>query len=644
MEKFATLLKRHPYLRFFASVQLAIPLLTTLGVVVAIGTIIESRYNTDYARLMIYDSTWFLCLLLLLWLNIFLSTLSRYPYRRQHIGFVIVHIGLMTLLIGGFVTRHYGIDGQLRVEEGAQSGQVMLGDLTVDLIDVQADYAIHAPFTRGLHALTQSSLDFLNEKFNSKIIVRQFVPFAEIHEGYAEGDPTGGGPVAIGFMLKNANFDVSEWLQSSERPGMQIGPATVRLIVDKNSLAATKKQSLAHAPPPVQSSSPHPTKVQTKTALGTLIVHDETSGQVLAEFPVARLKSGTVLGKGATLSAVKVYRHAVVANNRLAEGDELEVNPALELQIKSGNDSVREVTYAKYPNFNLTQHKGKSFGLKFEYQVEDDESSAAAGGSQSPESSTRHFAGMNSAAVKDEGSTATPGSRQGNVIEFHVDPSDGENVRLELYKDQRQVLSQSLAPGESVVTPWMGIKVTLGSLKRNVHAQTDVLPATVQPRSELPPSAIYLTTAGAPAEQGFWLAEGQFRPANIMGRDYEIYYGRRSLQLPFKLQLEEFKKTDYPGTETAMSFESRVKLNGTGSDIVVSMNEPFKHLDYTLYQSSYEIRSGQPRASIFSVNHDPGRLLKYLGSIVLGLGIIIFTLTRSRLAQKQTVNKGPSHA
>lgn len=609
MEKFANLLKRKPYLRFFASIQLAIPLLTILICVVATGTILESRYNSDYARLMIYDSTWFFALLVLLCINILLSTLSRYPYKRHQTGFVIVHIGLLTLMFGAFLTKSYGLDGQLRVEESGKTGTVLENDLTLDLIDVQADLALHAPLVRGSSNLTESSLDFLNDKFNSKIIVRQFVPFAEVRESFAEGDGTVGGPVALGFMMKSQFFDVSEWLQSADHPEMKMGPATVRLIVDSASQAKPNKAVQHFAKAKLRGS---------KTA--KLVVRDEGTDKLLGEFLVTDLKPGLKFGKGAVLVAVKTYQHAVVLSNHLAEGNDPGSNPALEMKIKSGNATIREVAYAKFPGFTLHQNKGKSLGLKFVYQVaggvtEEDETQAAA---------------------------HEPGSRQGNVIEFHVAPQGGDSVRVELYKNDQQVLSQTVVSGESIVTPWMGIKITVGALKRNANSRTEILPATIQPRSDLPPSAIYLTTAGTSKDQGFWLVEGQFKRVNILGRDYEVYYGRRTRELPFKINLIEFTKTDYPGTETPMSFASRIKVDGGGEDIVVSMNEPLKLKGYTLYQSSYDIRPGQARASIFSVNNDPGRAVKYAGSIILALGIITFTLMRSRVYQNRAAKKRSS--
>jgi cytochrome c biogenesis protein ResB len=80
-----------------------------------------------------------------------------------------------------------------------------------------------------------------------------------------------------------------------------------------------------------------------------------------------------------------------------------------------------------------------------------------------------------------------------------------------------------------------------------------------------------------------------------------------------------------------MSFESQVKVNSDKETVTISMNEPLKRDGYTLYQSSYQLIPNAPAVSIFSVNQDPGRWIKYLGSLILAIGIIIYTYMRSRL-------------
>lgn len=89
-----------------------------------------------------------------------------------------------------------------------------------------------------------------------------------------------------------------------------------------------------------------------------------------------------------------------------------------------------------------------------------------------------------------------------------------------------------------------------------------------------------------------------------------------------------------------MNYKSYVKVNGSLKVDEIYMNEPLKYGGYTFYQSSYQIQPNAPALSIFSVNKDPGRVLKYLGSLILCAGIIIFTIQHSRRFRQKNVNEG----
>lgn len=603
MKRIVAVLNQRPYLKFFASVKLAVPLMLILALVVAVGTVLESRYNTDYAKLAIYHAWWFNALLMALWINIFLSTLSRYPFKARHTGFVITHIGLLTLLIGGMVTGYWGIDGQLRVVEGDRNAVVVLGDLSFELTDIETNASIRVPFAKSLFHLKESQLDFINSAVGSKILAREFIPFADVRSFYADNE-TGPESIALGFMLRSQFFNVSEWVHSLERPEMSMGPATIRLVVDREDVKAKPSKP-----------SPAPQGPE------RLIVMEPKSEKVLAEFAVDQLRAGLQLPGGVVIAQLKRYAHAVVADNRLSEGDQPGANPALELMLSKGGEAKREVLYAKFPNFSLNQLE--TFGLRMRYQKDAGERQAA--------------------SLADEPSQAS-GSRAGNVIEFHASSANPEKVRVELYKNDKLVMKENLTSGDSITTPWMGMKLTLGSVKRNTSEKIEVTQAPLRPRADLPPSAVFVTPAGASADQGAWLLEGQSRRVTLSGRDYEVYFGRKTLELPFSLSLLEFTKTDYPGTETPMSFESQVQVNGQGEKIRISMNEPLKYDGYTLYQASYDVRPGQPKASIFSVNNDPGRNIKYAGSLILALGIVIFTVSKSRRYQNWIQQRQGTHA
>ena len=90
----------------------------------------------------------------------------------------------------------------------------------------------------------------------------------------------------------------------------------------------------------------------------------------------------------------------------------------------------------------------------------------------------------------------------------------------------------------------------------------------------------------------------------------------------------------YQGSPKAMAYESEVVLgDADGKAEVISMNEPAKFNGFTIYQASFQEDevTHEPTASVFSVNLDPGRWIKYLGALILTFGIVsLFYQKRKR--------------
>ncbi len=112
---------------FAASLKLAVSLIFGSGVVLALGTFVESAYGTPAVSFGVYNTWWFTALCALLATNIFSAAAIRFPWKRHQTGFVITHIGLLTMLFGCLWSRLYGIDAQIPIFEGS-SGNVAYED------------------------------------------------------------------------------------------------------------------------------------------------------------------------------------------------------------------------------------------------------------------------------------------------------------------------------------------------------------------------------------------------------------------------------------------------------------------------------------------------------------------------------------
>ncbi len=135
--------------------------------------------------------------------------------------------------------------------------------------------------------------------------------------------------------------------------------------------------------------------------------------------------------------------------------------------------------------------------------------------------------------------------------------------------------------------------------------------------------------------QAYWL--GMNTALQLFSKDtvYFVTYGNKRLDIGFNMTLDRFEMEKYEGTQMAKTYKSVVNIPNVGQK-EISMNEPLKHNGYTFYQSSFqENKMGEPTASILSVNYDPGRWIKYFGSLCIVLGSIMLFYFK-KFGTKQT--------
>ncbi|HPI39453.1 MAG TPA: cytochrome c biogenesis protein ResB [Pseudobdellovibrionaceae bacterium] len=616
VDLFFARLNKNFVFRYISSIKLAIPLMLIVSMVVAWGTVVESQYNSEYSSLLIYKSGWFGFLLILLWINIFSATLSRWPWKKHHTGFIITHIGLLTLLMGGYITNESGTDGQLMVQENQSSRSVVLPNLMFGYQIENQPNVQKIVFKKMLKAKEKEDLNSINNEIGQFVNVEKYIPFAKTSRVY-KSEPSQSDEIALSFILKSQFFNVNEWLHTTENAQMQMGPATLKITkVQDFDLNVTTKKLKPQEP---QSSHTKKLKKKSPTDLNQdkVLVFNPKNTQESREILVSDLQKNEIEVFNLKLRLQKKYRSAIVAGNKLNENPDPSIsNPALELQVEQNNKVLREVLYANFKDFSL--NKDGVFGYRMEYL------NSVGQGSDEPDD-----------PVAQDPQSIKSGSR---VIEFKVSSQAPHKTQVVLYKEGQEVLKQILSEGEKLTTPWMGMEIFIGTIEAHALESSEVTAINPEKRSDLPTSAILLNTA---QNQKIWLTEGEQKTVSINDRNFTFYYGKEIIDLPFEVTLKKFTKLDYPGTSTPMSFESLVQINDESQSQKISMNEPFKKEGFTLYQASYIMNPTEAPISIFSVNKDPGRWLKYLGSLILSIGVITFTLMRSRLAKSTPTHPKP---
>ena len=114
-------------IELLASLRLAVVTMAVLAVVCVAATIHESRSGTPSAQRVFYETPWFAALLILLAANVLLSMIRRWPWKADHAGFVLAHVGILALLAGSLISGRFGLDGTVAiVEKGGPAAEVRL--------------------------------------------------------------------------------------------------------------------------------------------------------------------------------------------------------------------------------------------------------------------------------------------------------------------------------------------------------------------------------------------------------------------------------------------------------------------------------------------------------------------------------------
>lgn len=124
-----------------------------------------------------------------------------------------------------------------------------------------------------------------------------------------------------------------------------------------------------------------------------------------------------------------------------------------------------------------------------------------------------------------------------------------------------------------------------------------------------------------------------------------LTYGIDHLPLGFSLVLDHFERGTDPGTDNPASFASQVRVidpeQGIDRTQRIWMNHPLSHRGLKIYQSGFQELPGGEVVSIFAVNKDPGRPIKYAGSLLIVLGIFTMFYMRAyfvRPRRPQTID------
>lgn len=215
-----------------------------------------------------------------------------------------------------------------------------------------------------------------------------------------------------------------------------------------------------------------------------------------------------------------------------------------------------------------------------------------------------------------------------NEIRFNLNEKGDLNYALYRKEQSKPEKQGTVKEGDFIETGWMNLQMRILRYLPKAVQKYDIKRLDHPTPASSP--ALHVRYNG----QESYLFLNDYIKIFTEDRVYLVSYQNRRVPLGFEMRLVEFQKTNYPGTMRAMAYQSSVEYDGDNKALI-SMNEPLKHKQFYLYQASFEQSpTGMATASILSANYDPGRAWKYIGSLIMCLGIVLLFYLKKRKPAK----------
>ncbi len=201
-------------LGFLSSLRLAVAVMLTLAATCAWATFYEMQHGTPAAQRDIYMTPAFAFLLALLGVNIFSVMVSRWPWKQHHVGFLIAHIGILTLLVGSLVSLHRGLDSNLPLYEGETSDRVALLEkaLHVSIPGTGQSGSFPVAFEKRAPRPDREQRFGVPGR-DVTLVAEAYEPHVEVHETFAEAES---GQAALHFTLQAPMATQDAWLRADD--------------------------------------------------------------------------------------------------------------------------------------------------------------------------------------------------------------------------------------------------------------------------------------------------------------------------------------------------------------------------------------------------------------------------------------------
>ena len=642
--------QRDPVFRLFASAKMAVVLLAVLIVASIAGTLYETTFDAKVARAYIYNAWWFNGWLTLLCVNLACAAFSRWPWKRHHTGFLITHLGIITLLIGAMIGRRWGIEGTMTLHKGEPPNNQLLVDQRVLRLQEGDNGEIRQypveiigrrptpvrPWTLGQ---TASGWD---------IRLVDYAPALDAtFEPKAVPPGTGGQPaLRVKLSSKRLKQSMEQWLVvgDADHGGIDLGLATVqvRAGVAPEVAAPAAAAPAAPAAPKADTTDErivafanHPDASVDTPSAGTtptgakvrLAVDAAGRRQVLVDWHGAtwsfdpdadRGKDQDLSGSGLFAVVENYWPDFVMHDGQPASASDQPNNPAVLVRLHGNLPTATDAGDA-----------------------------AAFGGVTPP---TPAAPGKPAVGAPNIGTAAD------NQALVFCDDRGGLTYTLKS-SALAAPMRGTLTPGTAINTGWADWQLLVEQAIPSAFGQTHFRPAkapapttddksatsgdpgvvngggpAMGPGQDNPSEGLRVRLSKNGEDREEWVPTGWSITLPTTPRPTRLSYDFLINPLPIGLQLDQFHVTFNEGTDNPASFQSDLKVtdvNGETATGSCSMNNPFNFPGHwwntfsgqTFKMSQASWNPEDHNQTVVQILRDPGWLLKWIGSLLICAGI-----------------------
>ncbi len=619
--------------RFFCSVRLAVVLLLVIIGASAVGTVYESSFDAKVARAYVYNAWWFNAWLGLLCLNLTCSAFSRWPWQRRHVPFLLTHLGIIVIVAGAYIGRTWGIEGTMTLFKGRPPNNMLVIDEKVLHLQQDGAPSLAWPVEIIGRQPTRKAPWKLGKTVDGYDL--ELVEYAPLLSAGLEPKPVDASvpqafPAAkVKLHSPRLNQTIERWLLADASPdnnAINLGMAAVKLR------PASATPAPGATPPAADGSTPAPAPSPTAST--------QVDENILA-FALRQGDQVSQPAKGTIASGAKLKLTADMNQKKLEiswRGATFEFDPVADKgkdeELGSGSGlKVRIMEF--WPDFELKDGKPTSV-------------------SESPRNPavlvrvTGQLEGAVAAAVAEE--QPSPGG--GNEALVFVAPDGGVTYELKSSSSPAP-LKGFLEMGKAINTGWADWMLSVEQVLPRAVEFTQFSPHTGKKPSKRDQGkfteGLRVRLSKGTESHEEWVPGGWRVSLPTKPRSTLLTYGFRLHPMTIGLELTQFDVERNEGSDSPAGFRSTLKVTdqqgGTATGYAF-MNNPMNYpaglayastgLTYKISQASWN--PDNLNQSSVQILRDPGWSLKWIGSLILCLGIGL--LFYSKPAPKGAVVRG----